>query len=158
MSSHGHAEKEYIPPPGMTHETKDISTRVVVWFGIALVVAAAVIHAAVWGLQLYLGNLNEKAYVREYPLANVGKPQEPPAPRLQTQPRQELKNMRAEEDRVLRGYGWADPQTGKVQIPIDRAMEHLLQQGLPARAAPAGAVSRGLPQDSSSGRTWTGGQ
>ena len=126
----------------MTHETKDISTRVVVWFGIALVVAAAVIHAAVWGLQLHLGNLNEKAYAREYPLANVGKPQEPPAPRLQTQPRQELKNMRAEEDRVLRGYGWADPQTGKVQIPIDRAMELLAAAGAP-RAR--GAGWRGVP-------------
>ena len=158
MSSHGHTHDEYVPPPGMKHETKDISTRIVVWFGIFLVVSAAVIHVVIWLLQVYLGGLNEKAYPRQYPMANVGAPPPPPEPRLQTQPREELKNMRAEEDRVLRGYGWADKQTGKVQIPIDEAMRLLGQQGLPSRALPEGTQPLGLPQDSSSGRTWTGGR
>jgi len=156
MSSHGHTHDEYVPPPGMKHETKDISTRVVVWFAVSLVIGAAAVHIAIWLLQVYLGGLDEKAYPREYPLANVGAPQQPPAPRLQAQPREELKNMRAEEHRILRGYGWADAQTGKVQIPIEEAMRLLGEQGLPARAA-GQAAPRGLPQDSSSGRTWAGG-
>jgi len=157
MSSHGHSHDEYVPPPGMKYETKDISTRIVVWFAVALVIGAAAVHVVIWLLQVYLGGLNERAYPREYPMANVGAPQQPPAPRLQAQPREELKNMRAEEDRVLRGYGWADAQTGKVQIPIEEAMRLLGEQGLPSRTTAAGAAPRGLPQDSSSGRTWTGG-
>ena len=156
MSSHG-PEDEYIPPPGMKYETRDISTRIVVWFGISLVIAAAVIHVAIWLLQVYLGGLDEKAYPRQYPMAHVGAPQQPPAPRLQVQPREELKTMRAEEDRILRGYGWADAQTGKVQIPIEEAMRLLGEQGLPTRSDASGTGPRGLPQDSSSGRTWTGG-
>lgn len=157
MSSHGHSDHEYVPPPGMKYETKDVSTRVVVWFAVSLLIAAAAIHVVIWLLQVYLGGLNEKAYPRQYPMANVGAPEQPPAPRLQTQPREELKNMRAEEDRILRGYGWADAQTGKVQIPIDEAMRLLGEQGLPSRPADPAAVRRGLPQDSSSGRTWSGG-
>ena len=156
MSSHGHTTDEYHPPPGMKHETKDVSTRLIVGFAATLIVAAAVIHVLIWLLQLYLGGLNERSDTRQFPLANVGAPAQPPAPRLQTQPREERKNMRAEEDRLLRSYGWANQQTGKVRIPIEQAMQLLQQQGLPARAPAPGAAPRGMPQDSSSGRTWAG--
>jgi hypothetical protein len=141
----------------MKYETKDLSTRVIVWFAVSLVIAAAAVHVLIWLLQAYLGGLNQRAYPRQYPMANVGAPQQPPAPRLQVQPREELKNMRAEEDKILRGYGWADAQTGKVQIPIEEAMRLLGEQGLPSRAGEPDSAPRGLPQDSSSGRTWAGG-
>jgi hypothetical protein len=51
MSSHGHTHDEYVPPPGMKHETKDISTRVVVWFAISLVTGAAPPDAAPGGTE-----------------------------------------------------------------------------------------------------------
>ncbi|RPJ84597.1 MAG: hypothetical protein EHM13_03685 [Acidobacteria bacterium] len=150
--AHGHSRDEYIPPPEMRHETRDFSTRVVVGFGVSLLVAAIAIHVAIWGLYVWLGRASEKAYTREYPLATVGAPVPPPAPRLQTRPREELKEMRAEEDRLLKGYSLADPSGVRVHIPVDRAMKLLLEQGLPARAAgPAGQAL--MPQDSSSGRT-----
>jgi hypothetical protein len=150
--AHGHAHDEYVPPPGMQHETRDLSTRVVVIFAISLLVGAIVIHVALWGMYTWMGRARDSAYTREYPLAPVGAPQPPPAPRLQTQPREDLKRMRQDEDRLLSGYGWADPNAGRVRLPIDRAMQLLLEQGLPTRAqAPAGPA--GLPQDSSSGRT-----
>ena len=123
----------------------------VVIFGISLLVGAIVIHVVIWWLYAYLSGANQKAYTREYPLAVVGAPQQPPAPRLQSRPREELKNMLAEEDTRLHGYRWADPAAGRVQIPIDRAMHLLLEQGLPSRAQAPG-VTPGLPQDSSSGR------
>ncbi|HSK10414.1 MAG TPA: hypothetical protein VK911_12620 [Vicinamibacterales bacterium] len=149
--AHGHAGDEYVPPPGMQHETRDFSTRVVVIFGISLLVAALVIHVVIWWLYVYLGRANERAYTRQYPLAPVGAPAPPPAPRLQTRPREEMKSMRAAEDEVLSGYGWADPNAGRVRIPIDRAMQLLLEQGLPARGE-APTAPAGLPTDSSSGR------
>ena len=65
----------------------------------------------------------------------------PPAPRLQVQPRAELHAYCVEQDKLLSTYGWADEHNGVVRIPVDRAMELTLQQGLPARAAgdiPAG--------------------
>jgi hypothetical protein len=45
-----------------------------------------------------------------------------------------LKALRATEDAVLTTYGWVDKSKGIVHIPIDRAMDLLLQRGLPTRA------------------------
>ncbi len=151
--AHGHTHDEYVPPPGMKHETRDLSTRVVLIFGVSLLVAAIVIHIAVWLLYAWMGRASESAYTREFPLAPVGAPRLPPPPRLQTQPREDLKEMRKEEDRLLSNYGWADPNTGRVRLPIDRAMQLLVEQGLPSRAS-GPAAPPGLPQDSSSGRTY----
>jgi hypothetical protein len=150
-----HAEVHDEPPaPGARHETRDISTRVVVVFAASLVVGAILVYVAVWALFGYYGSLRARSDTREYPLAQVGADRPlPPEPRLQVTPREDLKVMRAEEQKVLDTYGWVDPASGTVRIPIDRAMQLLLQQGLPARAqAPAGA-SPGMPQSSSSGRT-----
>jgi hypothetical protein len=140
-----------LPIPGAKHETRDVSTRVVATFAVSLIVGAIVIHLLVWALYLFYGSLQSKEYPRQYPMARVGAPALPPAPRLQTQPREELKKLRAEEQQRLESYGWVDAARGEVHIPIDRAMELLLEQGLPARqGAPAPG---GMPQRSNSGRT-----
>jgi hypothetical protein len=44
-----------------------------------------------------------------------------------------LKALRATEEAALTTYGWVEKDKGIVHIPIDRAMELLLQRGLPAR-------------------------
>jgi hypothetical protein len=44
-----------------------------------------------------------------------------------------LQQYRAAEDKVLNGYQWADQAKGQVKIPIDRAIDMLVQKGLPAR-------------------------
>lgn len=129
-----HVDTSGAPPaPGVGHETRDISTRIVVVFGISLAILAAVVLAAVLGLQTYLDRVQAKAYPRQYPMAHVGPPPEPPAPRLQTKPREELNSLRAEEARHLRSYSWVDASRGVVHVPIDRAAELLLQRGVPAR-------------------------
>ena len=48
---------------------------------------------------------------------------------------QALKQLRATEDAILTSYGWVDRQKGIVRIPIDRAIDLVLQRGLPARRA-----------------------
>jgi hypothetical protein len=75
------------------------------------------------------------------PLVDPRLPRLPPAPRLQTAPERELRQMRDEEDELLRSYGWVDREAGRVRIPIDRAMDLLAERGLPARnrAAPSEA-------------------
>jgi len=146
-------------PPNVElgHETRDISTRVVVIFGASLVGGAALVFVAVWLVYLYFGAVANEAYAsREYPLAAVGAPRQAPAPRLQTKPREDLKDMRAAEDRRLNGYGWVNPSGGIVHIPIDQAMKLTLDQGLPARAEAPGFQPDVRPERSSSGRTAEG--
>jgi hypothetical protein len=57
----------------------------------------------------------------------------PPLPRLQVQPVQDLAGLRQQQDDALHSYGWVDRNLGTVRIPIDRAMDLLLERGLPVR-------------------------
>ena len=57
----------------------------------------------------------------------------PPEPRLQTDPRQDLADLRAKEDVLLGTAGVVDENAGVFRIPIDVAMKLTLERGLPAR-------------------------
>lgn len=59
----------------------------------------------------------------------------PPQPRLQVEPHQDLMDFCRQELNTLNTYGWVDPQNGIVRVPVDAAMEKVLQQGLSARPA-----------------------
>ena len=60
----------------------------------------------------------------------------------------------AAQQQKLKTYRWVDRQAGVVAIPIDRAMDLIAEQGLPARSATPGAVDSGntSPSSASSGR------
>ena len=55
----------------------------------------------------------------------------PPAPRLQTDPHEDLKRLRAAEDSLLGHYGWVNRDSGLVRIPVDRALAIVAARGLP---------------------------
>ncbi len=59
----------------------------------------------------------------------------PPGPRLQIAPAKDLDDVRAAEDSVLYNYGWVVRDAGVVRIPIERAIELVVQRGLPVRSA-----------------------
>jgi len=59
----------------------------------------------------------------------------PPEPRLQTTAPLDLKRYREDQEKILKGYGWVDAQAGIVRIPVDRAMDVLLQKGYPVRGS-----------------------
>jgi hypothetical protein len=85
-----------------------------------------------------------------YPLAHV----EPMAqgPGIQVNPPADLATLHVEENTVLDGYAWVDREHGIVRIPIARAMELLVQKGLPSRPNPPPAEGPTYPEASSSGR------
>jgi hypothetical protein len=119
--------------PDVSHETSDVNIRAILGFGAALVVVAAVVHLLIYVLFGYF-NARENAKVpAEYPLAATEGHREPPEPRLQTNPRQDLADLRAKEDDTLGSYGWVDKNAGIVRIPIDAAVKLTLQRGLPSR-------------------------
>ena len=61
-------------------------------------------------------------------LAATEAPREPPAPRLQEHPIADLQALRARENAQLGSYGWVDQATGRVHIPIERAMEIMAKE------------------------------
>lgn len=52
----------------------------------------------------------------------------PPEPRIDANPNSTLARFQAREDSVLTGYRWVDPESGVVQIPVQRAMEIVIEK------------------------------
>lgn len=149
----GHETDDATRDTATGHETRDLSTRVVVIFGVSLFVGAVIVHLVVWLLYAQFAKVAATAYRQEYPMAHVGAPEPPPEPRLQTEPREDLQRMRADENRALESYGWVDAQRGVIRIPIAQAMAMTVQQGLPARTGGAPYAPATGPDKPNSGRT-----
>ena len=133
---HGGAQDAAHSPaqnPDVHHETTDVDIRGVLMFAAGLIVVAAIIHLLVWVLFGFFDAREARQGQVEYPLAIDQENRLPPEPRLQTNPREDLLDLRAAEDQALTTYGWVDRNAGVVRIPIDEAMKLTVQRGLPSR-------------------------
>lgn len=114
------------------HETTDVESKPLMLSALGLGLAIAVVCAfLIW----FFGRLENRAERLDPRLSPLTGGQSPPAPRLQTSPANDLARMRAAEDRSLHRYRWIDKERGVVQLPIDRAVELLLAEGLPKTSA-----------------------
>ena len=57
-----------------------------------------------------------------------------PNPLLEKDEHTKIDDLRSKEEKILYSYGWVDEKAGTVHIPIERAMDLLVQRGLPVRA------------------------
>jgi hypothetical protein len=55
---------------------------------------------------------------------------EPPQPRLQTDPSEDIAQFLLDEDKRLNTYYWIDKKNGVVHIPIEQAMHELADKGI----------------------------
>jgi hypothetical protein len=125
-----------VQPGGDTrYEARDVSPGLVAKFGVMLVVLS--VATAAGGLALFRILAARGAARERTPVAyeRSGERGRPPEPRLQTAPYADLERLVAEQREVLDTYGWVDQKAGVVHIRIDRAMELLVERGLPHRAA-----------------------
>jgi hypothetical protein len=125
----------------VSHETRDVRIRPIFWFVFWLITAVVIIYFLMFGLFKVL----ERHEVRSDPVPSPLSSERqtvPPEPRLQLipghpiSPFDELKSMRQEEEEQLSTYGWVDETKGIVRLPIEKAKEKLLEQGLPTRRQP----------------------
>lgn len=113
------------------HEGRDVTIKPIVTLGVGLIVITL-------GVLLLMDRMFDAFAVRR---ARQDTPPSPlaktlrrfPEPHLQIKPAQELQQLRTEEDDVLSSYAWVDRANGIVRIPIERAMDLLVERGLPAR-------------------------
>jgi hypothetical protein len=89
-------------------------------------------------------------FVRHQPLGPPASPFEdirtvPPEPRLQTAAPLDLRSYRADQEKILHEYAWVDSHAGTVRIPVDRAMDLLLQEGFPVRGSSPAARGQAKP-------------
>ena len=110
---------------------RDIDLTGVVSFGIGLALVMTIVLALVWFLVAFW---KERQIARDpapSPIAQANEPRLPPEPRLQSAPRRDMQELRAREAATLSSYGWVDRQAGIARIPIDRAIDLVLEKGLP---------------------------
>jgi hypothetical protein len=110
------------------YETRDANTRSV--FGFLLFLALGLVFTLLvsWGLFRYF-SAEQASPAPASPF--TGTRQLPSGPQLQVNPRQDYLKFRADQERSLESYAWEDRTAGTVRVPIERAMEVLLQKGLP---------------------------
>lgn len=132
-------------------ERRDIGVGGVVWFLVGLAAVLVICFFLVQGVY----NVLETHFAENQPAAsplstNVPKDTRKlpapygsdyqkylrenfPAPQLETDERTELNDVRLREENVLSTYDYVDRNAGTVRIPIDRAIDLLVQRGLPVR-------------------------
>jgi len=121
------------PEHPVHRETSDVDLGGIVRFAVFLVAAGVVIHVLVWFLYSYYRREAARPVAAEFPLAATSMRRLPPEPRLQTDPRDDLANLRQTQSEALTTYGWVDKNAGVVRIPIEQAMKLTVERGLPTR-------------------------
>ena len=124
------------------YEHEDLSPTGVIYFMIGLAVVVVVIYFIVFGMYRFLDTYEKAHQPAMSPMVTPqgdtrtvthDNTQAFPEPRLEESERTQLRQIIEDQDRKLATYNWVDKDKGMVQIPIDRAMDLLVQRGLPVR-------------------------
>ncbi len=156
-------EGPYIGPEGAVsresveigHEGDQVNTRPVYIFltvvalivGLSFVVTAVMQSVVAQG-PIYIGLPQQGIVKRAVQPEDRELPEGARARAIRTIERQELQ---AREQQNLENYAWSDKNSNAARIPIERAIDLLLQKGLPSRPN-AASPEQPKPVDSSSGR------
>jgi len=103
------------------YETRDASTRALLYFGIMLVLFLVAVILSMLGIfdrWVTETATKEKQAIFKDDIYAV------------------LHNLRASEQDTLESYGWVDRKAGVVRVPIERAFELVLERGLPKGKGP----------------------
>ena len=131
------------------YERSDASPSGLLRWALWLIAVLVVVFVSMAGLFDFYGKVQ-----------SLGKPASPfenarvlpPAPRLQVEPRADLHAYCLAQAKLLNSYGWADEHNGVVRIPVERAMELTLQQGLACARRRRNSRGRQQPRAFCAGR------
>jgi hypothetical protein len=119
--------------PREEHEERDVPVGQVFAFAFGLLGLCVASGLILWGFFALLERRARASEPPPHPM--LARDVLPPAPRLQANPQAELAQHRASEEARLSSYGWIDRSAGVVRLPVERAMELVLSEGLPHRSA-----------------------
>jgi len=122
------------------YETRDANTRGVLGFLVVLFVVINVVLFGTWRLFRFYSVADQSPAPAS---SFADERQVPPAPDLAVNGRDDFQKVYAEQQQELETYAWEDRQAGLVRVPIERAMDLLLQKGLPVMPAAEGQSTAG---------------
>ena len=156
------------------YERRDFGVGGVLYFMAGLAIAGLLIHFVIAGLYRYLEKHSDaqqravsplvtnpvrdtRTLPPEFKTDSEGMDYQKylqknfPTPQLEIDERTQLDKIRLSEEITLNTYDYVDKDAGTVRIPIDRAMDLLVQRGLPTRTqsteSAAAASSTGTTKD-----------
>jgi hypothetical protein len=156
MTTHGHSGHE------TEFEREDLGTRGVFAFMIGLAIVGLVVYFIIVGMYTFLDNYERSQMATASPLVtskgaisrvvtqeDMDKAfKDNGAPMLEVIEGVDLHKDLINQENRLNSYGWVDEKAGVAHIPIERAMELMVQRGLPVYApgsADAKAAESKLP-------------
>ena len=111
------------------YERRDVDVRALFIVAFLLLSSCIVIFIVV-ALMMHYFKVHEPPVTAGQANIPVTRSRDFPQPRLLIKPGASLAELRAAEDSDLNSYGWTDQSSGIARIPIDRAMQLLLERGL----------------------------
>jgi len=123
---------------GYEHRDANIPALLKLGLGLAVLIAVTLV-AMKWTFDIFdkVQPLGPPAA----PFISAEARQLPPGPRVQAAPHLDLKDYCSAQQSNVQTYAWIDQKQGTVRIPVDRAMDMILQQGLPTRASSGAATT-----------------
>jgi hypothetical protein len=116
------------------YERRDVNIRGILWLAAAVIACAIVVHVGLWILLQEYQAMARRQDPEVSPLA--AEPPSFPLPQLQSEPIRDYHQFQAAQDKRLQSYGWMDKREGTVHIPVSRAMDLLVERGLPTPEGP----------------------
>jgi hypothetical protein len=120
--------------PGEIDRELDTGKILLIGAGLALVTVAAIAIMVVLFRVLLADEVRRDPIPA--PLLAQARAQKAPEPRLQITPEADLIAVRTAEQTILRSYAWVERDSGRVRIPIERAMALVAAEGFPVREVP----------------------
>jgi hypothetical protein len=139
MMNHGHHADE------TEYEHEDLGSRGLFVFMISLAVSGVIIYFIITGMYRFLDKYERSQMTTASPLvttngaiervvtqADADKAfKDNGAPMLETDERSQFRGFLLNQEDQLNSYGWVDEKAGVAHIPIERAMDLIVQQNLP---------------------------
>lgn len=133
------------PKSDAVARSRDVNTRGALLFAFWLAVFTVAAAGAMYALFRWFERGEDRAQKPLAPAVAASLQRTPPEPRLEPLPLVPRQRLRAEEDAILTSYAWVDKPGGFARIPVDRAMDLLVQRGLPPAKPMAANVPMPMP-------------
>lgn len=106
---------------------KDVNISGIVWTAAVLTGITALSFVLMWWFFQGLMSYKEAQDPQPLPIREAAGPIEPPGPKLQSTPEEDLQRMREQEEALLSGYSLIEGAEGYARIPVDEALDLALE-------------------------------
>jgi len=142
--------EEDVRNPGVSYEPREADLRVVLAFLAALGLASVMVLLVLWGMFSYFRAKSAERGPLPSPRMYTSPPGVP-QPRLQPNPVADYDAYRLSASETLNSYGWVDQKAGIARIPIEQAMDLVVERGLPWKMPAPGTAPTAPNQNPAEG-------